>query len=75
MLTMGKPMGNGHPISAVATRMEIIAKFVAKYGHELLPEVSSVVNCYRSIPLGRGDVFLCPLQSTLNYIPLCTVHE
>ena len=40
---MGKPMANGHPISAVATRMDIVTKFVTKYGHEILPEVSN--NC------------------------------
>lgn len=33
MVTMGKPMGNGHPISAVVTRRELVDAFAAEGGY------------------------------------------
>lgn len=39
MVTVGKPMGNGHPISAVVTTSEIARKFVEAEGLESLEEV------------------------------------
>jgi 4-aminobutyrate aminotransferase-like enzyme len=33
IVTMGKPMGNGFPISAVVTRPEILDAFCARYGY------------------------------------------
>ena len=33
MVTMGKPMGNGHPISAVVTRRELVDAFTAEGGY------------------------------------------
>lgn len=33
MVTMGKPMGNGHPVSAVVTRADIIDEFGAQFGY------------------------------------------
>ncbi|MGA2777310.1 MAG: aspartate aminotransferase family protein [Steroidobacteraceae bacterium] len=33
IVTMGKPMGNGYPIGAVATRPEILDAFCARYGY------------------------------------------
>jgi 4-aminobutyrate aminotransferase-like enzyme len=33
LVTLGKPMGNGYPIGAVATRPDILAGFCSKYGY------------------------------------------
>ena len=43
MVTVGKPMGNGHPISAVITTQEIAMKFAEVEGMESLDEVSASV--------------------------------
>ena len=40
---MGKPMGNGHPISAVVTTKEIASKFAEKVGSRIMEQVSGVV--------------------------------
>ena len=37
---MGKPMGNGHPISAVVTTKEIASKFAEKVGPRIMEQVS-----------------------------------
>ena len=42
MVTIGKPMGNGHPISAVVTTSEIAMKFVEAEGLESLEEVNKL---------------------------------
>ncbi len=34
MVTIGKPMGNGHPVSAVVTSHEIADRFIEAQGHE-----------------------------------------
>ncbi|WP_298570651.1 aminotransferase class III-fold pyridoxal phosphate-dependent enzyme [uncultured Aliiroseovarius sp.] len=33
IVTMGKPMGNGHPVAAVVTRPEIMAEFRTRFGY------------------------------------------
>ncbi|GHF05141.1 aspartate aminotransferase family protein [Aliiroseovarius zhejiangensis] len=33
IVTMGKPMGNGHPVAAVVTRPEIMAEFRNRFGY------------------------------------------
>lgn len=40
IVTMGKPMGNGHPISAVVTTKEIAAKFAEKVGPQVMEQVN-----------------------------------
>ena len=42
MVTVGKPMGNGHPVSAVITTREIAMKFAEAEGMESLDQVPSV---------------------------------
>ena len=42
IVTMGKPMGNGHPISAVVTTKEIASKFAEKVGPRIMEQVSKV---------------------------------
>ena len=42
IVTVGKPMGNGHPVSAVVTTKEIADKF-ASSGVEYFNTVGSVV--------------------------------
>ena len=45
-------MANGHPISAVVTRADIVAKFVQKYGKNSINKVITVplvaIKCYKS---------------------------
>ena len=43
IVTMGKPMGNGHPISAVVTTKEIASKFAEKVGSRIMEQVSGGV--------------------------------
>ena len=43
MVTMGKPMGNGHPVSAVVTTKEIAEKFAERVGPQIMEQVSRVV--------------------------------
>ena len=40
MVTMGKPMGNGHPVSAVVTTKEIAEKFAERVGPKIMEQVS-----------------------------------
>ena len=42
IVTMGKPMGNGHPVSAVVTTKEIATKFAEKVGPRIMEQVSDV---------------------------------
>ena len=44
MVTVGKPMGNGHPISAVITTKEIARDFLSKHP-DVQGEVSSTFYC------------------------------
>lgn len=56
MVTIGKPMANGHPISAVVTSHEIAEKFVETQEEESLNEV-----CVSYLTLlSRNDGWLCP---------------
>lgn len=48
ILTMGKPMANGHPISGVATRKELVKGLAEKCGPKMLEEVGD----YRVILFG-----------------------
>ena len=43
ILVLGKPMANGHPISAVMTRSELCMKFTDKYGPHILDEVHTIL--------------------------------
>lgn len=43
IVTMGKPMGNGHPISAVVTSKEIASKFAKKMGPQIMEQVSKFI--------------------------------
>ena len=45
IVTVGKPMGNGHPVSAVITTKEIGSTFAKKVGPQIMEEVS-VDNCH-----------------------------
>ena len=47
IVTIGKPMGNGHPISAVVTSYDIAMKFVESQGEYGMDKVSkfSVTGC------------------------------
>ena len=42
MLIMGKPMANGHPVSAVVTKLGLAQKFFEKNGEHLIYEVLMV---------------------------------
>ena len=44
MVTVGKPMGNGHPISAVITTKEIARDFLSKHP-DVQGEVSNRFHC------------------------------
>ena len=39
-MTLGKPMANGYPISAVVTRKSIVAKYAQCHGEQVLAEVN-----------------------------------
>lgn len=39
MVTIGKPMGNGHPVSGVITTKEIAKKFKDIVGQEVVRQV------------------------------------
>ena len=39
IVTLGKPMANGYPISAVVTRKSIAAKYAQCHGEQVLAEV------------------------------------
>jgi len=54
IVTLGKPMGNGHPVAAVVTTPEIAASFAAT-GIEYFNTVSSL--CFVCIFLGTGSIF------------------
>ena len=58
MVTIGKPMGNGHPISAVVTTSEIAMKFVEAEGLESLEEVKKLelVCCHIGPPEDLGRI-------------------
>ena len=43
ILVLGKPMANGHPISAVMTRSELCMKFTDKHGPHILDEVHTIL--------------------------------
>ena len=43
MVTMGKPMGNGHPVSGCVTTREIAEKF-AEGGHQYFNTVSKIAH-------------------------------
>ena len=60
MVTIGKPMGNGHPISAVVTTQEIAMKFAEVEGLDSLEEVCdcSGSKIWVSQTLWRSSVFL-----------------
>ena len=47
MVTIGKPMGNGHPVSAVVTTREIAERYKKVIG-EAAMQLVSIVPCYTS---------------------------
>lgn len=58
VVTIGKPMGNGHPISAVVTTRPIAEQFIQARGREGIEE------CYGSDPvsLAVADSVLCVIE-------------
>jgi 4-aminobutyrate aminotransferase-like enzyme len=48
IVTLGKPIGNGHPIAAVVTRPEIVTSLASR------AEFFSTFGCNQSIPSTRG---------------------
>lgn len=62
MVTIGKPMGNGHPISAVVTTQEIAERYKKVIGEDAMqlvsivpyltnPEFSYYLPCIRALEL------------------------
>ena len=49
ILVLGKPMANGHPISAVMTRSELLKKFTDKHGPHILNEVCNFLSIYLTL--------------------------
>ena len=41
MVTIGKPIGNGHPVSAVVTTADIAERYKKAVGEEAIQTVSS----------------------------------
>ena len=53
MVTIGKPMGNGHPVSAVVTTREIAKQYKEAVGEDAIQIVSCVHPGGESILLAR----------------------
>ena len=41
LVTIGKPMGNGHPVSGVVTTEAIASKYMEKVDSAVMPQVSN----------------------------------
>ncbi len=49
MVTIGKPMGNGHPISAVVTTREIAERYRQVVGEDTMQTVSNILHYLLSL--------------------------
>jgi 4-aminobutyrate aminotransferase-like enzyme len=70
MVTMGKPMGNGHPVAAVAARPEVFARF-AKRRHYFNTYGGNSVSCAAALAVLhviRGERLLENARHTGGYL-------
>ena len=77
IVTIGKPMGNGHPVAAVVTTAEIAASFKA-CGVEYFNTVSTLISSHLVYPLtarvvGAPQIILQPVSSIFFCSPLPSV--
>ena len=70
MVTMGKPMGNGHPVAAVAARPEVLERF-AKRRHYFNTYGGNSVSCAAALAVLqviRSEGLLANAQRTGEYL-------
>ena len=73
MVTVGKPMGNGHPISAVITTKEIARDFLSKHP-DVQREVSSTF-CIATCPaLKQLSLLQVTTHSMYGYVSLSVMY-
>ena len=66
IVTLGKPMGNGHPVSAVITTKEIAEKF-ASSGVEYFNTVCTLYMCLKTDPQYGWLVYVQEGLATFTY--------